>query len=720
MCARVFKNAREAASLSGAVQIFFLSDDLLMSASNINALRPGFELDDYVIEKILGQGTFGITYQAFHRSSGLPFAIKEYFPREFCARARDDGVIASGSREDIADFHWGLERFLEEAKTLTLFDHPNVVKALRLFQAQGTAYLVMEYCDGQALDAILERDHTLTEPEIRAFLLPLLDGLEAVHAYGIVHRDIKPGNIFIRHDGQPILLDFGAARQALGNHSRSVTSLATRGYAALEQYATRGRLGPWTDVYGLSATLYRCIHGAKPSDALDRQMEDDLQPAAVAARGDYSAGLLRAIDAGLKLRHEQRLPSISEFRAVLSQQEPSRHPAGSAKTTTSGRAPGGRRPHPPRSTASGVLVLIGLLLVMGAVLWGMISSPAPPPAADLVEIELPTTSEAAPEPDAEADIAQADAAEIAPSEAELEALRQQAAEKERRLEEEKRQQEALQRKQAEDRAREEEKAQQALAEEQKRKQAEEKRRSEPVFVANPFQLPACPANQGVEYHNCWGSMEFGDQSYTGEFQHNAPNGWGTRSFPDGDKYSGEQKDGLRHGQGIYTKLNGTRYEGIWEKDNFKTPAKVTYPAPGSRRETQQTLDMRRLERISKDNPNNMSACPDRNWRHQCWGTAWRTFPENSGINEYSGEWLNNVPSGVGRIVFFSGDKYTGEVRNGKANGLGTYVYLSGDKYVGESADNLAHGRGYLQRSNGELQEGIWERDKLVRSVRVRP
>lgn len=212
----------------------------------------------------------------------------------------------------------------------------------------------------------------------------------------------------------------------------------------------------------------------------------------------------------------------------------------------------------------------------------------------------------------------------------------------------------------------------------------------------------------------------GGQKYTGEFQNNVPNGWGMRSYPDGAKYVGEEKDGQKHGQGIYTFQNGTRQEGIWEKDKFKTPAKVTYPVPGPRRETSQTLDMRRIGRVSRDNPNNMPACPDQNWRHQCWGTAWGTFTESSGIRDYSGEWLKNVPSGIGKIGFSSGDKYAGEVRNGKANGLGIHTYLNGDKYTGEFVDNLSHGLGYLERSNGELQEGIWERDKLVRSVRVRP
>jgi serine/threonine protein kinase len=287
------------------------------NSNHPNALRFGYQLQDYVVQEVLGQGSFGITYKAYDQRTQVLVAIKEYFPREFCARENSSTVLASGNRDDIDSFHWGLNKFLDEAKTLTCFNHPNLVKALRRFEANGTAYLVMEYCDGEPLDIILERERTLDEKFILNFLHHLLDALAIVHAHGIVHRDIKPGNIFIKRDGQPILIDFGAARQTLGNHSRSVTSLATRGYGAMEQYATRGKLGPWTDIYGLSATLYRCVTGAKPQDALDRQLEDELEPAATAAMRHYADDLLKAIDCGLKLRHELRPQSIDEFRGIL-------------------------------------------------------------------------------------------------------------------------------------------------------------------------------------------------------------------------------------------------------------------------------------------------------------------------------------------------------------------------------------------------------------------
>ncbi len=288
-----------------------------MSSSHLNALAAGYRLQDYVIERVLGQGTFGITYKALILGSNQFVAIKEYFPREFSSREGGSRVLASGNHEDVESFHWGLEKFVEEAKTLTRFDHPNLVSVQRFFRTNGSAYLVMDYCDGEPLDAILDRERTLDYGRLLRFLEPLLDGLDIVHRADVVHRDIKPGNIFIRDDGSPVLLDFGAARNELGNHSRSVTSLATPGYGAPEQYGTRGHLGPWTDIYGLSATLYRCITGMKPQSAPDRQLGDELVPAASAAAGNYPASFLQALDWALELRPKRRPRSVAEWRSAL-------------------------------------------------------------------------------------------------------------------------------------------------------------------------------------------------------------------------------------------------------------------------------------------------------------------------------------------------------------------------------------------------------------------
>ena len=239
--------------------------------TDLRALPVGRVLSDYRIEGILGQGGFGITYLAIDTNLGRKVAVKEYYPREFAVRDGTLTIRATGNAEDRETFKWGLTRFLEEARILARFEHPNIVAVRRFFEANGTAYLVMDYCDGEPLDEVIKRNGPLSKEQLERILLPLLDGLEEIHGTNFLHRDIKPANIFIRRDGSPVLLDFGAARQETGNHSRSVTSLATAGYAAVEQYSTRGKQGPWTDIYGLGATLYRAVTGEKPQESTDRR-----------------------------------------------------------------------------------------------------------------------------------------------------------------------------------------------------------------------------------------------------------------------------------------------------------------------------------------------------------------------------------------------------------------------------------------------------------------
>ena len=277
-----------------------------------NALPPGYRLESFRMGSVLGHGGFGITYRALDEDLRHAVAIKEYLPREVAFRDRDSTVLPL-SESDRETFDWGLERFLDEARTLARFRHPNIVGVRRFIRANGTAYLVMDYCDGESLETLLEREGTLSEEQLQALLVPLLDALETLHDAGVTHRDIKPGNIYLRDDGSPVLLDFGAARQALAHHSRSVTAMATPGYAAFEQYSTKGKQGPWTDIYGLGATLYRCVTGQRPPDASDRMLEDDLVPAADEAAGRYRHSLLSKIDAALEMRPAARPENIREW-----------------------------------------------------------------------------------------------------------------------------------------------------------------------------------------------------------------------------------------------------------------------------------------------------------------------------------------------------------------------------------------------------------------------
>jgi WD40 repeat protein/serine/threonine protein kinase len=287
------------------------------------ALPPGTRLHEYRIETVLGHGAFGITYQALDTALALPVAIKEFFPANLVLR-EDHATLAAKSRTDGEVFRRGLDRFLDEAKALARFKHPNIVRVLRYLQANGTAYLVMDYEPGQSLTAYLQaHGPTLDQPTLLDLFLPILDGLRAVHQAGLLHRDIKPDNIYLRGAGSPILIDFGAARQTVGEKSRSITAILTPGYAPIEQYTTRGKQGPWTDLYGIGACLYRCIQGEHPIEATDRQLAltegepDPLAPALSAGRDRYAPPLLEAVDWALALRAKHRPRDARAFQERL-------------------------------------------------------------------------------------------------------------------------------------------------------------------------------------------------------------------------------------------------------------------------------------------------------------------------------------------------------------------------------------------------------------------
>ena len=290
-----------------------------------NALPDGYKLHWYEIHAILGRGGFGITYLALDSNLNHEVAIKEFLPTDIAMRASDSSIHPI-SDEHTDTFAWGLGRFITEAQTLAQFRHPNIVLVHSVFEANGTAYMVMEYEKGESLGQAYTANRLTTEADLLALLHPLMDGLERIHQAGFVHRDIKPNNIYLRDDGRPVLLDFGSARQALGVETRTLTTLVSPGYAPFEQYnATResDKQGPWTDIYALGATIYRGMSGKSPVDALARAnaklegSRDILEPAVELGKGKFSHRFLEAIDKALCFSPEERPQSITEWRAML-------------------------------------------------------------------------------------------------------------------------------------------------------------------------------------------------------------------------------------------------------------------------------------------------------------------------------------------------------------------------------------------------------------------
>ena len=281
-----------------------------------NALPMQSMLHEYRIEQVLGAGGFGITYRARDTNLDKDVAIKEYLPGELAMRAADGKVVAQATQHE-AGYQWGLDRFLLETRTLAKFSHPHIVRVLRYFEANATAYMVMDYEQGDPLKTLLQHDPQPAEAKLKALVAPLLDGLAAVHAAGFLHRDIKPDNIFVRTDGRPVLIDFGAARQAIGGATKSLTSILTPGYAPLEQYSGEGKQGPWTDLYAMGGVLYRAVTNKNPPDAVTRIRGDSLAAGLGAARGRYSAGFLHAIEWALALDEKKRPQSVAQWKEAL-------------------------------------------------------------------------------------------------------------------------------------------------------------------------------------------------------------------------------------------------------------------------------------------------------------------------------------------------------------------------------------------------------------------
>lgn len=280
------------------------------------ALRVDCRLLEYCVNSVLGQGGFGITYLATDVNLNAKVAIKEYLPRRFAARGTDLSV-SPRQPDDRTFYQRGLESFLDEARALATFHHPNIVRVARFFEANGTAYMVLDYERGKSLKTWWRAHANLPERELATLLLPLLDGLALVHESGFLHRDIKPENVQVRYDdGSLVLLDFGAAQQT-GRPQAYDTAFVTPGYGPIEQYH-RSEQGPWSDIYALGATLYWMISGTKPIDAPERVgPSDPLPPAVEIGKGRYSDEFLRAIDWALKPEPSERPQNIAQFRAAL-------------------------------------------------------------------------------------------------------------------------------------------------------------------------------------------------------------------------------------------------------------------------------------------------------------------------------------------------------------------------------------------------------------------
>lgn len=290
-----------------------------MAAQNNAPLPDGLEIGGYRIVKKIASGGFSIVYLAYD-ADGNAVAIKEYLPSALALRAPGE-LAPTIPKANLPVFRIGLKCFFEEGRALARIVHPNVVRVLNFFRANDTVYMVMAYESGHSLQEVAARlvakGSRAGEPFIRQVFNGVCAGLRDVHANKLLHLDLKPANIYLRTDGSPMLLDFGAARQTIHTDAPTLAPMYTPGFAAPELYAKGSALGPWTDIYSIGAAMFACMAGAPPQPADQRRAADSMDDQIAKLEGAYTPGLVAMVKACLALDPLARPQSVFAVQKVL-------------------------------------------------------------------------------------------------------------------------------------------------------------------------------------------------------------------------------------------------------------------------------------------------------------------------------------------------------------------------------------------------------------------
>ncbi len=282
-----------------------------------NYLQSGTIIDQYMIERELAHGGFSSVYLARQMSDQVQVAIKEYLPRKLAHRTWKN-VIVPNSEETKTLFFKGRALFFEEAKVLAKLKHHNIVDVTNFFQANDTVYMVMTYDYGVTLDKIIKnKSLEITENFLLTTFNKLLTGIHVIHSNNMVHLDIKPGNILIRPGNDPLLLDFGAIQQYPTTQKTHRAKVLTKGFSPVEQYSAEGRLGPWSDLYAVGASIRACMDGKAPVPAPDRDDKDNKTASIKAYKKRYTKKFLQAIDWSMEIDPDKRPQSVKEFQQTL-------------------------------------------------------------------------------------------------------------------------------------------------------------------------------------------------------------------------------------------------------------------------------------------------------------------------------------------------------------------------------------------------------------------
>lgn len=293
------------------------------------SLPEGCHLDNYVIDHKIGGGGFSIVYLGHVVYSEIQVIVKEYMPRKLAVRGEDGLEVLPKSDAEVDQFNLGKRLFLQEASSLANLKHPNIVNVINFFREHGTVYMVMDYEHGVNMQEYIKRHGgNLSEKFIRTVFMPLLDGLKVIHGKGMLHLDIKPGNIFLRDGGNPLLLDFGAVHTMQDSRKNQAGQVVTIGYSPIEQSTRGGYVGPWSDLYAIGATMRACIEGVAPPRAEERRENDTMRPAREQFRKSYSPGLLEAIDWAMEVEPTHRPQSVDQLIEALSSKRNDEPPEG--------------------------------------------------------------------------------------------------------------------------------------------------------------------------------------------------------------------------------------------------------------------------------------------------------------------------------------------------------------------------------------------------------
>lgn len=345
-----------------------------------NALPPGYRFNEFEIKDVIGGGGFGIVYRAWDHQLERTVAIKEFMPTSLALRGDNNALVLRSQRCGKA-FTAGLNSFIQEARLLAQFNHPNLLHVLRFWVENDTAYMATVFYNGMTLSRLKHHyPDKINESWIRQMLPLLLGAIKTLHDSGYLHRDISLDNIQIQENGLPVLLDFGSARRTISNIADETETMLRPGYAPIEQYTddNESEQGPWTDIYALGAVLYTLITGTTPPVSVVRSVEDNYAPLSKLRPAGYSPALLQAVDHALALQPEDRPRSVEEFAELLTLPVKEEEPIAKAPEQTP-------LPHvplqvtknsPPQTVSSGTRyrlpAIIAACVVAGVLLGGLL------------------------------------------------------------------------------------------------------------------------------------------------------------------------------------------------------------------------------------------------------------------------------------------------------------------------------------------------------------